>query len=240
MLRVRHHRVGAAAAGEGAPRRVFFAEDDLPGPVELDALQRTQPRGSGADDQHRVPRPDLGDLRGPVARRQQIAHKESLAVRHGFRNDIQPLVGVGDTDKFRLAAVDAAAQGPAAVGVRAVVDPAVTAEEAVPAEGLHVHSHPVPGPQALHGRPDRFHHAHHLVAHGDAGYRPGHGAVFDVQVAGADAGQGHPHQGVPVCQQHRLRLFQEGKFPPLHIRIGQHIRRLPSFFTVRSPAGGSR
>ena len=36
-----------------------------------------------------------------------------------------------------------------------------------------------------------FHDAHHLVPYRDAGHRPGHAAVLDVQIAGADTGKGH-------------------------------------------------
>ncbi len=50
--------------------------------------------------------------------------KQGLAVRHRVGDLRQPLVGVGHPDVFGLAAVDAAAQSPAAVGVGAVVDPA--------------------------------------------------------------------------------------------------------------------
>ena len=47
-------------------------------------------------------------------------------------------------------------------------------------------------------------------------------AVLDVQVAGADAGQGHPHDGVPVILQNGLRLVQQRKFSLFNVSIGQH------------------
>ena len=47
-----------------------------------------------------------------------------------------------------------------------------------------------------HFRPDRLDDADHLVADGDALDGAGNAAVFDMQVAGADARERHAHDGV--------------------------------------------
>jgi len=97
--------------------------------------------------------------------------------------------------------------------IGAVVHKAFFAEKALSAEGLHVHRHPVAGFHIGHRTAHFFHDAHHLVPYGDAGHRPGHAAVLDVQIAGADAGKGHLYNGVPLVLQHRLWFFHQGKRP---------------------------
>ena len=169
---------------------------------------------------------DLGDLGSPVPGGQHVPHQQSLQVRDSVGDLGEALVGVGHPDVFRLAAVDAAAQGPAAVGIRAVVDPAVAAEEALPAESLHVHRHPVSRLKCRDSLPHLLHHAHHLVSHRNAGHRPGHGAVKDVQVAGADAAQGDFDDGVPGMAQRGFGLVQQLELPGFYIGIGQHRRFL--------------
>ena len=216
----------------GPALRVPLTDDDPLGGLEQQALEGTHPGGPGADEEDGVLRPHGGDLGGPVAGGQDVPHEEGLEVAHPLRDGGEALVGQGDPDAGGLSAVDAAAQGPAALGVNAVVDPAMAAEEAVPAEGLHVHRHPVPGLYPGDGGAHRLHHAHHLVAQGDAGHRPGHRAVLDVEVAGADAGEGDPDDGVPVLQQHRLGLFQQPEVAPAHVGIGQHR---PTSFPDYSP-----
>jgi len=72
------------------------------------------------------------------------------------------------------------AHRPAAVGVGAVIHKAVLTEEALAAEGLHVHRHPVTGPDSCHSGADFLHHTHQFMANGDAGNRPGHRAMLDV------------------------------------------------------------
>ena len=152
----------------------------------------------------------------------------------------QPLVGIGDPDILRLPAVDAAAKGPAAAGIGAVVDPAVSAEKAGAAEGFHIDGHPVSGAEGTDVRACLLHHAYHLVSHRDAGHRPGNRAVLDVQIAGADAGQRDPDDRVPGVQQDRLWLVQQGEFPPLQIGVGEHGSDLLCFEMDEGGAGSER
>ena len=98
-----------------------------------------------------------------------------------------------------------------AVLIGAVVHKAFFAEKALSAEGLHVHRHPVAGLHIGHRTAHFFYDAHHLVPYRDAGHRPGHAAVLDVQIAGADTGKGHLYNGVPLVLQHRLWFFHQGK-----------------------------
>ena len=226
LLRRSRQDLRKVIADEVQPAGVRIADDDLPGPLELYALQGADARGPCADDQNSVLRPDLCDVCRPVAGGQHIAHQKGLQVGDAVGDFVEALVGVGHPDELRLSAVDAAAQRPAAVGVGAVVDPAVLAEEAVPAEGLHVHRHPVAGPDGGDGLAGLLHDAHYLVAHGDAGHRPGYGAVLDVQVAGADTSQGHLDDGVPGVEQGGDGLVQKRKSAPLKIGIGKHTIHL--------------
>ena len=91
---------------------------------------------------------------------------------------LQTMIRIGHTDESRLSAVNAATQGPAAVGVGAVVHIAVLSEEVLAAEGLHIHRHPVTGPHGSYSGTNFLHHTHHLMAHGDAGNRPRHRAML--------------------------------------------------------------
>ncbi len=153
----------------------------------------------------------LGDAGRPKAGGQQIAHEQGLPVAHTRRDGGQALVRVGHPHIFGQAAVDPAAQRPPAVRVDAVVHIALPAEKALAAKGFHIHGDPVAGGHCGHSGARLLHKAHQLVAHRDAGHRPGHAAVFDVQVAGADAGQAYPHDRIPRVQQNRLWLFQQAE-----------------------------
>ena len=148
--------------------------------------------------------------------------KRALLVAHPLGDARQALVGVGHSHRLGLPAVYAAAQGPAAVGVGAVVHEAPAAEVALAAEGLHVHRHAVARSHAPHRRAHGLHHAHHLVPHGHAGHRPRHAAVLYVQVAGADACQRDAHQCVALVPQHRAGLLQQLEPPAFHVSICQH------------------
>ncbi len=204
------------------PAGVFVTDQDGFGTIQPHALQRTDAGGASTQNEHGILRPNLRDFSGPIAGGQHVSHQQCLEIGDGIRNFIEPLVGIGHSDILRLSPVNPTAQGPTAVRVRAVIDPAMPAEEAVPTEGLHIHRHPVAGSDVGDGGAYLLHYPHHLVAHRDAGHRPGDRAVLDVQVAGADAGQGDPDDSVPVVLQDRFGLFQQGKGALLHIGVGQH------------------
>ena len=121
----------------------FGADDDPLGVLQHNAHEGAKTCGACADDEDRVFRGDLADARGPEAGGQHIPHQQRLRIGDRVRDFVQTLVSIGHTDKFGLSAVNAATQRPAAVGVGAVVDEALSAEEALPAEGLHIHRHPV-------------------------------------------------------------------------------------------------
>lgn len=221
-LRTHGQHLGIMGLHKGSALRVFLADDDLTGSFQQYTLEGTQAGGTSTDDQHRIFVADLGNVGGPVAGGQDVPHKEGLLIGDPVGDLVQPLVSVGNPHILRLASVNAAAQGPAAVGVGAVVDPAVFAEKALSTEGLHVDSHPVAGAHRGDGGAHFLHDTYHLVTNRDAGHRPGHRAVLDVQVAGADAGQGDPDDGVPVILQYRLGLFHQGKGTLFDVGIGQH------------------
>ena len=179
--------------------------------MQHDAQQRADASRPCTEDQHGILGGDLRNARRPEAGGQHIAHQQCLPVGNAVRDLVQSLICKGHPDILGLPAVDAAAQRPAAVLIGAVVHKAFFAEKALSAEGLHVHRHPVAGFHIGHRTAHFFHDAHHLVADRDAGHRPGHAAVLDVQIAGADTGKGHLYNGVPLVLQHRLWFFHQGK-----------------------------
>ena len=215
-----HLRIVAVEEADAA--LVLLAHDDAFGLLQHHAQQSADAGGACPNDQYRVLRRDLGDARRPEASGQHIAHQQRLPVGNAVGDLIQALIGKEYPHILRLSAVDAAAQRPAAVFVGAVVHIAPLAEKAIAAEGLHIHRYPVAGLHMGHGAAHGLHHAHHLVAHGDARHGPGNAAVLDVQVAGADAGQRHLHDGVPLVEQHRLGLFRQRKFSLCNICISLH------------------
>ena len=46
--------------------------------------------------------------------------------------------------------------------------------------------------------------------------------MFDVQVAGADTGQGNSNYGIPFILQYGLRLIQQCKLSLIYIGVGEH------------------
>lgn len=230
VLGLADQHFGVVFPDEGDAGRVFFADDDAAWAFQHDAEQGADSCGTRADDEDGVLRLDLADPGGPEAGGQHVAHEEGLLVGDGIGDAVHALVRVGYPDVLCLPAVDAAAQGPAAAPVGAVVDVAVLAEEALAAEGLHIHRHPVPGPDSGDGVAHGFHHAHHLVTHGDARHRPGHRAVLDVQIAGADGAESYPDNGVPGVQKDGLRLVDEGEFSVFSISQGFHGGVPPEMF----------
>lgn len=229
LLRPAEQRLGVMLLNKRPPGRVLFADDDPPGVFQQRAQQGANPCGARPKDQNRVLRLDRGDPGRPEACGQNIPHKQRLLVRHTGGDPVQPLAGIGHPHIFRLPAVYAAAQGPASVGVGAVVDVAALAEKALAAEGLHIHRHPVARADRAHLAANLLHNAHHLVAHSDAGNGPGHAPVLDVQVAGADGAQRHPDNGVARVLQRGLGLIQQRKPAGLHIGQGFH-KDSPFFF----------
>ena len=194
------------------PVFVLFAYHDALGALEHHAKQRAQPRRPRPDHQHGILPRDVGDARRPVPGGQHIAHQQRLPIRHAVRNFVQPLIRKGHPHIFRLPAVYAAAERPAAVLIRAVVDIALFAEKAFAAKRLHVDRHAIPRLDMGDPAPHRLDDAHHLVADRHARNRAGNASVLDVQIARADAGERHLHNRVPLVQERRLGLFHQFEF----------------------------
>ena len=225
FLRLTGQHLGIVLPDKGQPGRILLADDDALWLLQQGAQQGADARGACADDKHRILPVDFRNPGRPEAGGQNVAYEQGLFIGNPLRDFIQALVGIGHTDKLRLSAVDSAAQGPPSIGVGAVIHPTILAEIALAAKGLHIHRHPVPEAQLLHLGAHGLHHAHHLMAHGDAGHRPGHGAMLDVQVTGTDGAQSHPHNGIPGILQHRLRLVQKGKM--VMFDISQCLHSVP-------------
>ena len=211
--------VGVVLADEAAAFGGFFADNEAARMFQPGAKEGANPCRSGADDENGVVGSDFSDACSPIAGGEDVAGKESLFVSNIGWNGGKPLVGMGHTDVFRLAAVDAATECPAAVRSGAVVDVTVAAEEAFAAESLDVDCHAVAGADVADLAARGFDDAHHFMPDGDAGHGAGHAAVLDVEVAGADAGEGDAHDGVAGILEDRLRFFQEGKLALFNVGI---------------------
>ena len=222
LFRNHGQHLGKVFPDKGQPLRIFLTDDDLSGITEQHAEQGTESRGACAENQHRIPGGNLSDTGSPEAGGQNIPHKQRLPVRYRVRNPVQPLIRQRNPDKFRLSAVNPAAQRPSSFRMLAVVHIPFLTKEALTAEGLHIDRHPISGLDGLYFFAHFFHHAHHFMTYGNARNCTGHSAMENMQVAGADTGQRHPDNGVGVVPKGRTGLFPKGKFSFFHICIGQH------------------
>ena len=131
-----HQHLGIVLPDKGNPGRVFLTHNDLPWIFQQHTKQGADSRGPCPQNQHRVLGGNLRNPGGPEAGGQDVSHKQGLFICDALGNFVQSLVGVGHPHEFRLSAVNPAAQGPAPVGIGAVVDITMLAEKTVPAEGL--------------------------------------------------------------------------------------------------------
>ena len=99
------------------------------------------------------------------------------------------------------------AQCPTAVGIGAVVDEALLAEEALAAEGFHIHRNSVTGLYVRDRRADFFHDTDHLMTDRDSFYRPRHAAVLNMQIARTDARKRDLDNRIPLVLYRRLGLL---------------------------------
>ena len=136
-----------------------------------------------------------------------------------IRDDGETLIRIRNPDIFCLTAVNSTPQCPAAVGIGAVVDISVLAEETCAAEGLHVDRHPVTRFYCGNFRADRFHNANHFVTDRNARDGSWNCAVLNMQVTGANAGEGYPDNRVSVMAQDRFRLLDKAEFSRGEVRI---------------------
>ena len=160
-----------------------LTHDDALRALQHRADQRADARRSGTDNQHRVVGRNLTYARRPESRGKHIANKQSLLVGHAVGNAVQALRRQRHTHIFRLSAVDTASESPSAMRRSAVVDIAVSAVEALTAEGFHIDGHTVAYLHAFHVGAYFFHHADHLMADSDARHRSRHTPVLYMQVA---------------------------------------------------------
>ena len=181
-LRLADQHVGIMLPDETDALGGLFTDNDALRTFQQHAKQGADARRPGPDDEHRILLTDLRDAGGPETRGQHVAHEQSLFVAHGIGDAAESLIGIGNADILRLPAVDAAAQGPTAIRIGAVVHISVPAEETFAAKGLDVDRDTVAGPDRGDIRPDLLHDADHFVADGDARHGAGNAAVLDVQM----------------------------------------------------------
>ena len=219
-------------ADKAQPSRGFLADDDSPWLFQTAAEQGADAGRACAEYQHGIFGIDFRNPVCPESGGQYIAHEKSLFVAHIVRNPVQPLVGIRHSDIFGLASVDSASQGPASVGVGAVVHEAMPAEEAIPAEGFHIDGDAVSGFDVVYGRPGLFHDADHLMPYGDAGNGSRHAAVLDMQIAGADTAECDPDNRVARVLQFRYRLLNQSEFSFFYIGVGEHGIHVKAVFLI--------
>ena len=95
--------------------RIFFTDDHLPGRPKQHALQGADSCRACANQQDGVFGLDFRDLGGPIASGKNVAYEQGLFIGDAVWNAVQSLIGIRNTDVFRLSAVDPAAQRPASV-----------------------------------------------------------------------------------------------------------------------------
>ena len=202
--------VGIVGSHKVAALRRRLTDDDTPWPVQHHAEQGAESRRPSPDDEDGIFLRDLADACRPEACSQHVADQQCLLVGHTIGNAVQSLRSQRHAHILRLSTVDAASQSPAAMGRGTVVDIAMLAEEAFATEGLHVDRHAVADLHAPDIGSHLLHHTDHLVAHGDARHRPWHTSVLDMKVTGANASQGHAHDGVgELSAMHRRHTKAE-------------------------------
>lgn len=130
--------IGVMLVYKPYPFRALFAHDDPLRFFQPSAEQSADSGRSRSDYQNCVVGGDFVYPRRPVAGCEYVADKQRLTVADIIGDFIKPLVGERHAHILGLTAIDAAAKRPAAVFVSTIVYKAVTAEEAVAAEGLDV------------------------------------------------------------------------------------------------------
>ena len=196
---------------------ILLADDNALWLLQHNAQQGANTRRTCTDNQHGIL---LGDFRNtccPKAGSKNIAHKKRLFIGNAVGNFVQPLVSVRHTHKFRLSAVNAAAKCPAAMMIGAIIDKALLAEEAFAAERFYVYRHAVTGLHGFYVSADRFHHAHHFMAHGNSRHNTRYRAMLNMQITGADASQRYAHNSITRRNKLRLGLFLQSKLTVFNI-----------------------
>ena len=186
------------------------------------AEQGADARRSRADDEHRVVLGNLADAGRPETGGQHIAHKQGLLVGNAIGNAVQSLGGQRHANILRLTTVNATTQRPTAMGRSAVVHISMLAIEALATEGLHIHGDAIAFLDAFHLTPNSLYNANHLMANGNAGHRPGHTTMLDVEIARTDTAQGNANNGVGGFLYHGFRLVGHGKPSFLYVCVCFH------------------
>ena len=166
-------------------------------PEQLGAHGRHEPDGAGPDHRCHVAGLDLRPLGAEEPGGQDVPHEDGLLVGHPGWNVLHRVVGVGHDDVLGLAAAEAAEVLAVAERrlVDALVEPALSAQRAVPAGGEEARDHAVAGLEALDLRADLLDDADELVAE-DRTLVHRRVAVKDVQVGTANGAEGDPDEGV--------------------------------------------
>ena len=119
------------------------------------------------------------------------------------RYDCQPVIRKRDPGILSLSAVNAAAQRPAPMFIRTVIDIASSAEKTFSAESLYIHRHPVPGLYLLYSAPGLHDPSDKFVSQDHTRDSLWHRVVFNVDVTGTDRRQRYLHDRILFILQRR-------------------------------------
>ena len=200
----------------------LLADNNVTGILQHGTKQGTNTRRPGTDDEYSIFLGYFGDTGGPEAGGQHIAYQERLLVTYRIGNTVQPLVGIGHTYIFRLAAIDTAPQSPTAIGIGTVVHISATAKETFTTKSLHIHNHTVAGLYRLNVGTHLLYDAHHFVSYRNSGYSARYASMLYMQVTGAYATQCHPHNSIACILQYWYRFLKQSKLSVFNISICQH------------------
>lgn len=98
----------------------------------------------------------------------------------------------------------------------------MTAEKTFSAESFDVYGYPVSGFDRSDFGAYLFYDPYHFVPDGYSGFCAWHAAVFDVQVAGADAAEGYAYDCIFGVFYFRFRFFPQFKFSVFNVCVGKH------------------
>ena len=191
--------------------------DDAGGLEQPGAHHGSIAAGAAAENHHGVPFLDLSQLRAKIAGGQHAADGKNVFVCQIIGDQLQTVVGDGNADILRLAAVDLVAQIPTAL--YAVVNIAAFTEEALAAEGLYVGDDAVAHLDFLAGIAHGNHFTGKLMTQNDVLVGGGHSAHLDMEVTGADGGQSNPYDGVPGILNGRNGTILQTKI----VNVFKHI-----------------
>ena len=191
-------------------------DDHTSGAEQPRAPGRHDPDGTGTEDHHRVARLNAGHLGRLVPGRHDIGEKHRVVEIHRRWDLAGANIGIGDTDILRLAPIvaagrvriakDAPERARLRIGFMAIAEETLPAEMALAAGDVERDDHVVADREVADLRPDLLDDTDEFMAESHAHPGIGNEAMVEMKVRAADAGAGHPHDGILDMFADRNRL----------------------------------